>query len=62
MTPTSNPQYFSRFSTQTQQPVSNLPVNGLNQIVTVSIAPLLFLLFWIIMMWMSDNVWFKVKK
>jgi len=28
MTPTSNPQYFSRFSTQTQQPVSNLPVNG----------------------------------
>ena len=62
MKPTSNPLYFTRFSTKEEQPVSNLPANGLNQILTVSIAPILFLLFWIIMMWMADNVWFKVKE
>ncbi len=61
MTPTSNPLYFSRFSTKAEQPVSNLPANGLNQIVTVGIAPVLFLLFWIMLMWLSDNVFFKVK-
>ncbi len=54
-------QYSHRNQTKTEQPVSNLPENGLNQIVTVGIAPVLFLLFWVMLMWLSDNVWFKVK-
>jgi hypothetical protein len=61
MNPTSNSLYFSRFSTKTEQPVSNQPADGFQQIVTVSVAPVLFLLFWIILMWLSDNVFFKVK-
>jgi hypothetical protein len=44
-----------------EQPVSNQPADGFQQIVTVSVAPVLFLLFWIILMWLSDNVFFKVK-
>jgi hypothetical protein len=54
-------QYSHRNQTKAEQPVSNLPADGFSQIVTVSIAPILFLLFWIMLMWLSDNVLFKVK-
>jgi hypothetical protein len=57
----SNPLYFYRFSAKAEQPVSNQPADGFSQIVTISIAPVLFLLFWIMLMWLSDNVLFKVK-
>jgi hypothetical protein len=54
-------QYSHHNQTKAEQPVSSQPVNGFSQIVTISIAPVLFLLFWVMLMWLSDNVWFKVK-
>jgi len=54
-------QYSHRNQTKAERPVSNQPTDGFSQIVTISVAPVLFLMFWIMLMWLSDNVLFKVK-